>query len=446
MSETSVSPVLRVICAVRVIGRGFSRLASIDAAWRSKPSARAIGAPGARPARAAAAPTRTSAMRRRKWRTLRPEAKRAAPSVGQRVVGARDVVAERGAGVRRRRTGSRRCARAARAPRPPRPPAAGARARAPRRTRARRRCPSAWIADAVLQRVEQRGVVADRHDERALARARPGRARSSASALGVGARRTRSRVRSLGPAKPSMPDDARTPAAWPPARRGCRGRRSRRPAGSTRSRSASAAIACAPPIAVDLVGAAQRRGGEDHRVRRRRDDDLVDARPRARSPRPSRPTTGTGARPPGAYTAARRTGTSRSAHGLALRRASTARLVVQPGLGDRARRWPIASLSARTRRRASSALPAPPSQRASRRTAQRPASRRRRSARSYSRSASSPPLAHVLDDLRDHVGDRRRRRGTARADLARRPRRRPRPCSHAASRIRSSSVVDLGAP
>ena len=47
---------------------------------------------------AAASPTRTSAIRRRKWRTLRPEAKRAAPSVGQRVVRTRDVVAERGAG------------------------------------------------------------------------------------------------------------------------------------------------------------------------------------------------------------------------------------------------------------------------------------------------------------------------------------------------------------
>ena len=62
---------------------GFSRTrASIDSAWTSKPSARAIG-PAAAARRPAAAPIRTSDMRLRKWRGDRPEAKRAAPSVGR---------------------------------------------------------------------------------------------------------------------------------------------------------------------------------------------------------------------------------------------------------------------------------------------------------------------------------------------------------------------------
>jgi len=53
----------------------------MDEACAAKPSASAIGTPAA--ARAGAASwRRTSAIRRRKWRTLRPEAKRAAPSVG----------------------------------------------------------------------------------------------------------------------------------------------------------------------------------------------------------------------------------------------------------------------------------------------------------------------------------------------------------------------------
>ena len=72
--------VSRAISARACHGAGFSRT-SIDAAWRSKPSARAIGAP-ARASAAAAGPIRTSLMRRRKWRALSPEAKRAAPPVG----------------------------------------------------------------------------------------------------------------------------------------------------------------------------------------------------------------------------------------------------------------------------------------------------------------------------------------------------------------------------
>ena len=83
VSETSVSPVLRS----RVGRCGASRLAefstqrAIEAAWAGKPSACAIGTP-ARASAGAASLRRTSAIRRRKWRTLRPEAKRAAPSVG----------------------------------------------------------------------------------------------------------------------------------------------------------------------------------------------------------------------------------------------------------------------------------------------------------------------------------------------------------------------------
>ena len=61
-------------------GARFSRI-SIDAAWCSKPSARAMGAP-ARASAPAARPTRTSAIRRRKWRGESPEANRAAPPVG----------------------------------------------------------------------------------------------------------------------------------------------------------------------------------------------------------------------------------------------------------------------------------------------------------------------------------------------------------------------------
>ena len=78
--RTLVSLVSRAMSACAGHGAGFSRT-SIDAAWRSKPSARATGAP-ARASASAAGPMRTSLMRRRKWRGLRPEAKRAAPPVG----------------------------------------------------------------------------------------------------------------------------------------------------------------------------------------------------------------------------------------------------------------------------------------------------------------------------------------------------------------------------
>src|SRR5215218_2808081 len=55
-------------------------LADIDSACTLKPSASATGTP-ARASAAAAWPTRTSLIRRRKWATVRPDANRAAPSV-----------------------------------------------------------------------------------------------------------------------------------------------------------------------------------------------------------------------------------------------------------------------------------------------------------------------------------------------------------------------------
>ena len=53
----------------------------MDSACTAKPSASAIGTPASASARAAG-PTRTSHIVRRKWATVRPDAKRAAPSVG----------------------------------------------------------------------------------------------------------------------------------------------------------------------------------------------------------------------------------------------------------------------------------------------------------------------------------------------------------------------------
>ena len=78
---TSVSPVLRLIVAVRVTGVD-SDAARIEAAWRGEALGLGDRHAGRPPARARRRARRTSAIRRRKWRTLRPEAKRAAPSVG----------------------------------------------------------------------------------------------------------------------------------------------------------------------------------------------------------------------------------------------------------------------------------------------------------------------------------------------------------------------------
>ena len=89
-------------------------------------------------------------------------------------------------------------------------------------------------------------------------------------------------------------------------------------AAPSRCRSASAAIAWAPPIAVDLVDAAQRAGGEDRpgRPRRRRPGGAHTAISRTPAARavttPITTVLGYGARPAGHVDAARRTGTSRS--------------------------------------------------------------------------------------------------------------------------------------
>ena len=98
VSLTSVSPVLRSIVAVRV---GSSLLnsrrtrASIDSACTSKPSARAIGAPAAASFSAAVAdPHLGHPAPEVARREHRGEARRAAGR--QHVVGAGDVVAERG--------------------------------------------------------------------------------------------------------------------------------------------------------------------------------------------------------------------------------------------------------------------------------------------------------------------------------------------------------------
>ena len=79
-SCTSVSRVARWMSAVRRIGPPI--LANLHGRCvTGKPSARAIGAPAAASA-PAAAPTWTSLIRRRNVRADSPEAKRAAPPVG----------------------------------------------------------------------------------------------------------------------------------------------------------------------------------------------------------------------------------------------------------------------------------------------------------------------------------------------------------------------------
>ena len=146
--------------------------ASIDSACTSKPSARAIGAPAAASLRRRVRRSAPRPSARRKWRGESAEAKRAAPPVGQHVVGARDVVAERGRARRRRRTGSRR--------------ERDARRRAPRR--------SAPISSQVLGR------------ERVGERERLARVAASTSA---NARRPRSGARR--PARSSSAASARAP-------------------------------------------------------------------------------------------------------------------------------------------------------------------------------------------------------------------------------------------
>ncbi len=225
---------------------GFSRTrASIDSACTSKPSARAIGAPAAA-SLAAAAPMRTSAMRRRKWRGESAGGEARGAAGRQHVVGAGDVVAERGARCRRRRTGSRRV-----------------------RTRGASASTSAPIscrcsgANALANAIASRGV-GDLDDRERAPRRRSGVRRTSCSSAAASASQTSaagetaatrlpapcsawasmssaarrsSRSPALGaehdeqvagPGEAVDADDAPRAGAWPPARRGCRGRRSRR--------------------------------------------------------------------------------------------------------------------------------------------------------------------------------------------------------------------------
>ena len=94
-------------------------------------------------------------------------------------------------------------------------------------------------------------------------------------------------------------DDRARAGAWPPARTGCRGRRSRRRASTVSVPYASAAIACAPPMRYTRSHAAQPARAEDRRVdlRRRRRAARTRRRRarrrRARSRRPSPPCSGT---------------------------------------------------------------------------------------------------------------------------------------------------------
>ena len=168
--------------------------ASIDWAWSSNPSARAIGA-AARASSAASSPIRTSAIapaevsrRQRRGEPRRPVGR-------QHVVGAGDV-------VRRTRSRwpppparSRRWSPAAPALRPARRPAGGARARSARRSSARaralrpgpavprHRCPS-LVLDPRGQRVDQRAARSRSPPRASRARARPGPAGPGPAASG----------------------------------------------------------------------------------------------------------------------------------------------------------------------------------------------------------------------------------------------------------------------
>ena len=371
--------------------------------------------------------TRTSAMRRRKWRDGQAGGEARGAVGRQHVVRAGDVVAERGAARARRRTGSRRCARAARAPRRPAPTScrcsgASASAKRQRGLEVGGRTSTAAPPRRVGQRARARRARRSSATPRPRASPAPCSAwasRSSATQLGVGAGRRAITSRSLGPAKPSMPTRAahlalgllHVEVAGADDHVDARG--------SSRSRSASAAIACAPPIAVDLVDPAQRARGEDRpgarggaqtttsldagRARRdRAHDDRATGTARGRRAR----------RPPRA-----RTGTSRSAHRLALRQRRPSRSSSSPASAT-ARTLAIASSSpARTsgssavERRVELARAARAAARARRRRSAARASRQRRVAAGRARRATIS---------RDRVGHRRAAPGTSAAHLARR--------------------------
>ena len=194
---------------------------------------------------AAAAGMRTSAMRRRKWRVLRPGGEARGALGRQRVVRARDVVAERGAAV----VADEQAAGAAHA----------------RRERLGRGAHQLQVLGRERLGEGQRGleVLGLRRRPAVGRQQRPGRrspprraspARAPPARAGprpptpgprppTGSRRGRSARRSRRCRRP------RSAAAWPPARRGCPGPTITSTRGTLSVPRASAAIACAPPIA-----------------------------------------------------------------------------------------------------------------------------------------------------------------------------------------------------
>ncbi len=302
--------------------------ASIDRAWSSKPSARATGAA----ARASAPGVRD-------------------PHLGEACGGSAPASAPTRTAPRRSSAGcgsSRRCSRRTRSPdvaptntqparviarrqrlRARRRPAAGARARTPRRA-----------SSACVGVARPRPA---RRPRRCRAPAdAPPRARRAASATSRRATTSvpgpcsawASRSSASGPVStPRVGDHAagrsgrrsrrsrpgRTPGAWPPARTGCRGRRSRRPAatdlgavGERRDR-----LRAAHPVDARSRRRAGTRRARPGRSRRRRPAARTptisgDAGRRARSRRPSRPCSGTARGRPGRTRRRARPGASRS--------------------------------------------------------------------------------------------------------------------------------------
>ena len=203
--------------------------ASIDSACTAKPSARAIVAPGAGQ-RGGRAGRRSAprAMRRRKCRAESAGGEARGAARRQHVVGAGDVVAERGAarGADEQAAGARH--RAAPAPRRPRPSAPGARARTPPRSASAPSRSAASTSTAAPasgasaqlrgERVEHAPTRARRATTRLSGPCSAWASRSSATSSGSASRASTITSSSLGPAKPSIPTSPRRPGAWPPAR------------------------------------------------------------------------------------------------------------------------------------------------------------------------------------------------------------------------------------
>ena len=236
---------------------------SIDSAWTGKPSARARAAPAG--ARRAAAPSGndTRAIRRRKVAADSADWKRAAPPVGSTWLEPGHVVAERRGGVGAHEQAARARAPRRPAPRSRRPPAPGARARcasasAHRRARVARRAPGpaagpprsgARAPCARPRPAPRRAAPAIGGDQRqqAVVAVLGLRQQVEREQLGVGAG-VGHHHQLAGARDPVDAHRSRPPGAWPPARSGCPGRRSRRPERTDSVPYASAAIAWAPPI------------------------------------------------------------------------------------------------------------------------------------------------------------------------------------------------------